>query len=321
MKNLLLKTGYFLDNEWLDKYVDLLSKQTNIGYVEKHHFIPVSIYKYLYKCKTRYEAEKLADQDANNFLVKLSFVDHCKAHLYLYNCTRDEIKHSNEVAFKTMVEDKVKIKNSDLTKEEEQLLINWKNQILVNSDWYWSVQEEQWLKENYNKLPKAEIAKHLGRSIKAVTNKAKYLDITEQNNWTTDEIAWLKENRSKYSLQECANKLGRSKKALIAFCLKQNIQAIPNWTAAEVDWLKSHYKEKTLKECAEHLDRTRNAVQQKLNDLGLSKNKKWSSEEDNFIKENYTKLSAKEIAKKLNCRERQIMERARTLDIRKFRRL
>ena len=134
MKNLLLKTGYFLDNEWLDKYVELLSKQTDIGYVERHHFIPVSIYKYLYKCKTRYEAEKLADQDANNFLVKLSFVDHCKAHLYLYNCTRDEVKHSNEVAFKIMVEDKIKIKNADLTKEEEQLLINWKNQILVNSD-------------------------------------------------------------------------------------------------------------------------------------------------------------------------------------------
>ena len=124
MKNLLLKTGYFLDNEWLDKYVELVSKQADIGYVEKHHFIPVSIYKYLYKCKTRYEAEKLADKDVNNFLVKLSFIDHCKAHLYLYNCTRDEVKHSNEVAFKTMVEDKVKIKNSDLTKDEEQLLIN-----------------------------------------------------------------------------------------------------------------------------------------------------------------------------------------------------
>ena len=143
MKNLLLKTGYFLDNEWLDKYVELVSKQADIGYVEKHHFIPVSIYKYLYKCKTRYEAEKLADKDVNNFLVKLSFIDHCKAHLYLYNCTRAEIKHSNEVAFKTMVEDKVKIKNSDLTKDEEQFLINWKNQILVGSNWYWSEQEDQ----------------------------------------------------------------------------------------------------------------------------------------------------------------------------------
>lgn len=274
MKNLLLKTGYFLDNEWLDKYVELLSKQTDIGYVERHHFIPVSIYKYLYKCKTRYEAEKLADQDANNFLVKLSFVDHCKAHLYLYNCTRGEVKHSNEVAFKIMVEDRIKIKNADLTKEEEQLLISWKNQILVNSEWYWSDQEEQWLKENYNKLPKAEIAKHLGRSIKAVTNKAKYFGISEQDNWTTDEIAWLKENRSKYSLQECADKLGRSKNAITHYCLKLNIQAIPNWTADEVNWLKFHYKEKTLKECAAYLNKTESSIKNKTNELGLRKNKK-----------------------------------------------
>ena len=271
MKNLLLKTGYFLDNDWLDKYVELLSKQTNIGYTEKHHFIPVSIYKYLYNCKTRYEAEKLADKDVNNFLVKLSFIDHCKAHLYLYNCTRDEIKHSNEVAFKTMVEDKVKIKNSDLTKDEEQLLIDWKNKILVDSNWYWSDQEEQWLKENYQKIGLTNCAKYLNRSIKSTQNKAKRLNLTEQNNWTADEIAWLKVNRNKYSVQECANKLNRSKTAIIHYCSKLNIQAVPNWTEEETSWLKIHYKEKTIKECAIYLNKTESSIKNKVNELRLKK--------------------------------------------------
>lgn len=271
MKKLLLETNYFIDNEWLDKYIKLISNQTNIGYFEKHHFIPVSIYKYKYKCKTRYEAEKLADQDANNFLVKLSFIDHCKAHLYLYNCTKNEIKHSNEVAFKTMVEDKVKIKNSDLTKEEEQLLIEWKNKILVKSDWYWSESEEQWLKENYNKLSQIEIAKYLNRSIKSIGHKAKRLNLTIQNNWTVEEINWLKENRAKYSLQECADKLGRSICALRHYCLKLDIQAIPNWTVDETDWLKQNYKIKSLTECATHLGRTESAIKNKLNELGLKK--------------------------------------------------
>lgn len=260
LKDNLLKTGYFIDNEWLDKYVELIKNSAAVGYTEKHHVIPVSVYKYQYNCKTRYDAECIADKDPDNFLISLTFIDHCKAHLYLYNCSVDAIKHSNEVAFKTMVEDKVKVRNSDLTAAEEQMLFEWKNKILKDSSWYWYEDEVEYLKENYGKLTIKEIAKHLGRSAKAVSNHSIVLGITVDNRWTKEEHDWLVANRANYSLEECANYLNRSIIAVKQYCLKNKIVAKPLWTEEDLEWLRVNYKNKTIEECATHLNRKKSAI-------------------------------------------------------------
>ena len=81
IKQCLLNTGYFVDNQYLDDYIDLIQKPFSLtNYTEDHHVLPVSYYKYKYNCKDRKEAKILADKDVNNLKIKLSFANHCKAH-------------------------------------------------------------------------------------------------------------------------------------------------------------------------------------------------------------------------------------------------
>lgn len=268
MKTILLQTGYFIDNEWLDKYLSLLKNHSSQNsYIEQHHAIPVAIYKYKYNCKSRYEAEKLADADTANFKVSLTFVEHCRAHLYLYNCTKAEVKHSNEVAFRTMVSDQVKLKAEDLTEAELSLLLNWKNTLLANSNWYWSEEQLTFLKQNYGVLSLTDIANKLGKSKKSVGNYINRLGLSDRL-WTDEQLDWLKANRKNYSIAECAKLLNKSVSAVRHKCLREHITAVCNWSKEEELKL-VEYKDKdySYAECAKLLDRTVKSVASKLNEL------------------------------------------------------
>ena len=91
-KQELLQTGYFIDNKYLEQYLELIEKPfyftTNY---EEHHIIPVCYYKTVHKYKTRKEAEKIADSRK----IKLTIADHCIAHWLLYKCTRGLVKELN----------------------------------------------------------------------------------------------------------------------------------------------------------------------------------------------------------------------------------
>ena len=89
-KETLLKTGYFVDNEYLDMYVDLIYKNKDTSYVRNatnnHHIIPKSYYKRL---------KKPINNSSEN-IVTVLFKDHVLAHYYLYLCTlNEEDKYSN----------------------------------------------------------------------------------------------------------------------------------------------------------------------------------------------------------------------------------
>lgn len=80
VKKVLLGTDLFIDNNYLEQYIDLIfTEQEPNQYSEQHHVLPVSYYKHQYNVD-RYAAEKLADTDVNNFTVKLTYMNHCKAH-------------------------------------------------------------------------------------------------------------------------------------------------------------------------------------------------------------------------------------------------
>lgn len=80
LKDTLLSTNLFIDNNYLADYINLVCNLASTeDYAEKHHVIQVAYYKHLYKCN-REKAEKYAEADQNNFIVQLSYKDHCKAH-------------------------------------------------------------------------------------------------------------------------------------------------------------------------------------------------------------------------------------------------
>lgn len=93
-KNLLLETNYFIDNEYLTNYCDLMNKNIAADYIygksQKHHVIPVCTYG-IKQNINRKENIKSADIDPNNIQVNLLYKDHILAHYYLCLCCSSEI--------------------------------------------------------------------------------------------------------------------------------------------------------------------------------------------------------------------------------------
>lgn len=92
IKTKILKTNCFIDNEYLDKYVDLIINNLDKQFVkfecDRHHIIP----------KNYYRKFKLRIDNSKDNIVVLTHKDHLLAHYYLYNCSLDEdIKVANGI--------------------------------------------------------------------------------------------------------------------------------------------------------------------------------------------------------------------------------
>ena len=90
VKSRLIELGY-LDNEWLDKYLELieanLDTKKSMKSTQAHHAIPVNAYWESNEAYNRKEALKLAKADEINFEVNLLYRDHLLIHSYLTLCT------------------------------------------------------------------------------------------------------------------------------------------------------------------------------------------------------------------------------------------
>lgn len=97
LKIKLLSTGYFIDNEYLDDYCDLIKqnelteKQENK--TNKHHILPRSYFKML----------KLPIDNSPENLVHILYKDHILAHYYLCLCAKGNLKHRLANAFLHLV--------------------------------------------------------------------------------------------------------------------------------------------------------------------------------------------------------------------------
>lgn len=117
-QTLLDKYDFFIDNEFLDKYLNHvflnMISLSDKNYV-KHHFIPVCYYKNKFSLKNRRDAEKYANRDDNNLLIRLSFEDHILAHYYLCFCTRDILHRQMIFAFERLIMWACKYMDFDVT--------------------------------------------------------------------------------------------------------------------------------------------------------------------------------------------------------------
>lgn len=89
IKSRLIACGYADDNEWADRYAELISANEHTErvpkYTQRHHIIPVSYYK----------SRHLEVDNSTSNLVNLSFKDHMKAHLFLSGCTKGQERYKN----------------------------------------------------------------------------------------------------------------------------------------------------------------------------------------------------------------------------------
>ena len=187
----LLNTGLFLDNKYLDQYLDLvLEKKQNSGYTEKHHILQRNYFK----------KNKIPIDNSEDNLITLTYCDHCKAHWLLYFCTIDYLKQANMHSVRYINEMYKKLTDIekpkfDFNQEDFELLQSYMNNIINDSESrYWSQAEINYLKENYRGYGTGlKCAKALNRPLKLVNEKAKQLGLSICcPNWTSDELEILK---------------------------------------------------------------------------------------------------------------------------------
>lgn len=77
----------------------------------------------------------------------------------------------------------------------------------------WLSIEEQYLKENYNKVSRQDLAAFLGRTLRSITSRMELLKLRNEQSelWTPDEIIYLMANFHKKSWPELFNDLPRHK--------------------------------------------------------------------------------------------------------------
>ena len=103
VKTRLLEYGY-IDNEWMDKYLEMLEVNLNTLKSRKstqaHHAIPLTNYWISTEPYDRRKTIKLARRDADNFEVNLLYKDHLLIHSYLTLCTnldKDQARYEAQV--------------------------------------------------------------------------------------------------------------------------------------------------------------------------------------------------------------------------------
>ena len=160
LKEKLLDLDIVEDNEYLDEYCDLVesNKETKREKfkTQKHHFIPVCYYKNKYNLKTRKEAEKVADDDKNNFKVNLIYKNHMLAHLLLSLCLKQDILiYDNFIAIQYMMK---KVTKDDLNSVQ----IIYENSRKLASKYncmYDDITKEKHLKAMRSALVRSKISK------------------------------------------------------------------------------------------------------------------------------------------------------------------
>ena len=97
IKNTLRVLSGFVDNEYLDKYCSLITRNTRTvrkgGLTNSHHIIP--------KCWFKLNNQSVDNSQQN--LVNLIYREHALAHYYLCLCTINELQYANELAFMCLI--------------------------------------------------------------------------------------------------------------------------------------------------------------------------------------------------------------------------
>ena len=332
LKKYLLSTNVFLDNEYLSEYLGLifdnLDKSFNC-YYENHHVLPSIYYKHLYNCKTRHQSDAYAKKDKNNFIVKLLYKDHCKAHWLLYFCTKDYMKQANEAAVRYISEMYTKLTGIEKHKfefvqEDFDLLQNYMNDIVNDEDSrYWKADEIDILKANYTLFGPDYCVKLLPKHTKyGILSEARKLNLIYTKYWTEEEINFLILNYKTKGITYCQSTLkNRTRNTIIRKAhelgLKTDVVDLPIYTEDELNFLKIYYPIHGAKYCAKQLNRTPSSIHGIVTKFKIKyiNNHFWTDDKIDFLKNNYPKYGGCYCAKYLNTTNKNVFKEASKLGL------
>lgn len=290
LKQKLLNTGLFLDNEYLDEYINLvLSNNITIGYTEKHHILQRNYFK---------KSGLPLDNSPDN-LITLSYCDHCKAHWLLYFCTTGYLKKANEASIRYIVEMYKVLTGKDRNKFEFndydfQLLQSYMTSIVNDENSrYWTEAEVDYLKKNYcgyGTGPKC--AKYLNKPINLVNEKARLLGLSKNcPDWTEAEIEILYKYYPIEGDKVYLRILLHSKDACRGKAKQLKIRTKNHyWTPDEISILKLNFPLVGPTGCSKLLNRNKTECKHKADRLGLiytnNPQKVWTDEKLKLLLEN-----------------------------------
>ena len=296
LKERLINTGYFLDNIWLNKYVNLIKagsiNRTDV-YSERHHIIPFCYFADKLNAKTAKEKDKLRKLSSKlntieynlitkNNIICLSFYQHCLAHYYLFKCMNSKFSYYNEIAFTKMTDRKIDL--STCSEHEIRELIQIKINLLNDptSKIYLSNQINKIILKNYPnggyKLCQELIKKHFNLEFTKARIKARALQLHIHSNkylppWTKEDEQVLKNYYEKFGYKKCLELLPNKTKTSIQAKAKQLNLVAPGaskknagWNKEEDDIIVKFYPSGGATLCKKYLpNRTLSAIKARAN--------------------------------------------------------
>ncbi len=187
----------------------------------------------------------------------------------------------------------------------------------------WTIEEDNYIKENFGYISFAKMSKKLGCAITTVQNRARFLGFEvekkEHRKWTEEEKEFLKLVSSKYLNTTIAKRLKRpiyevNKKARelgITLIFKK-----PIWKKWKEQFLKENLGKISLAKIMKELDVDYYQIIDKIEELDLEyKSNRWTKEEEEILRELASKYYIRSIAKVLNRSEGAVATKALKLGI------
>ena len=293
-KEELLRTGHFIDNSYLDDYIKLVNSTSTVRYTERHHILPRAYFDLL----------EIATDNSDANLVRLSFADHCKAHWLLYFCTTDKLQYASQTAFVIMVNGLAK-RLKDYTEEDFIAIQEMKDQLLADSNTFWSAKDDEFLKNNFLSFSDEELANKLNRTEIAIQARRTYLQLPRVNmtDFTAEEIEYIVANFKVKSSAEIASDLGRSVGSIRQKCHRLGLKKkAASWSDSELAFLRANAMSMSLTDLSHHLGRSKAAIKRQchVHQIKCKRTDLWTESELTFLKEHCTTMTAKQLSEALN---------------------
>lgn len=287
LKKMLLDTGYFIDNQYLDNYLNLvlLNDYTGTAYSEIHHILQRAYFKKL---------GLLVDQTKTN-KVRLLYKDHCYAHYLLYFCTTGFLKQANFTALKTLWANSnafsVKAKTlKEVSPADFECLQTYMQEVAEDPDnCWWSQKELDVLCEYYPKEGGKVAARLPNRALSSCLSKANHLGLYHNTTWTEEELKILQNHYpTEGPINTQALLPNRTIEAVRRMAANLGIKNIARyWSEAELDILRQYYPIEDTKAFNRLPNRARGDCLKKAHELGLYSKNYWSPEEIEILIQYY----------------------------------
>ena len=293
LKERLLNTGYFVDNDYLVRYINLVNSSSTAKYLERHHILP----------RAYYNLKELEVDNSEYNLTNLSFADHCKAHWLLYYCTTDKLQYASQTAFVIMVNGLSK-HIEEYTEADFIALQEMKNQLLEDSATFWSVEDDNFLKQNFLKFTDAELASKLNRTDLAIQTRRSYLRLQrfKMSDFTDEELNYIITNYYQKEIKEIALDLNRTAGSIAQKCHRLGLQKKAGlWSEEELNFLRTNATTMSLTDISNVLGRSKLAIKRQchVHNIKCKRTDLWTEAELIYLKENYSSMSAKQLANNL----------------------